>query len=1617
MAEWDVLSEQPKDKPSADPWAPVSEKTAPGFASSGDKGIPDYSQAFKEDVGLGESILRGLAQGGERFAGFVNLVAGMPVARLIDTFTGNDKAQDTVGSWVTDNYTRAQQYADNPETQRQSLGAQVAQGVASTLPDLAATLATGGEYAGANTLVRPAINQSVGRAIAANLEQAAATGVRASAIPAAERAAELSKDVYQAGGTLPEALGAGATGGLATALTNALPASASGNVLVRAAQGAASNPVADLTQTTLENAAIPDRLGLDQQMSARDLLVSALVGAPLGAGLGERGLERINSPEAMRPLGESLTPEQAWAPISEVVAEPTQVKAAEAPVEVKSEARPPREEVTPAVQPEAAQAPKAEIPPVEATPTEAKPQEAVKPSTTPEAIPDEFIAKTKGGEWRLTDKEAAPGSDFSEFGQVREVVAYDGDTPIGSLLYANDGTPPTVNVEPEYQRKGVATAMLKLAKERGGVLGASDTGVSGKGRPTYRTDEGQAFRTGADESSVSLSPRLVEAPASPEVEAAPVKEPISAPVQETVQAPVMPREPSPEKVVEARPGAATSTKNAVTALERTREGRDPIIKEAARTNADTLATAVKTLNENPRRGEEIVSRLKNHGPSAISVDDEAALLVYKTNLRNERDDAAKVLGNPSASEEARDAAQRTWDRSEAQINEVDQATYASGREWGRLGQFRQRMLREDFTLEAMERRIRAVTGKPLTAEETGRVAELSKRINDLEDRLAKTGEQEEKQGSIQTYDELLKVMQREFRSAPKKRPTLAKLKDAADESRRILSEGIKSEKKPVRSDQAGSTALITELYHLTRIGAYHIANGAVKIADWTARMKSDLGDRFDQFRERLPEVFQASKTIAERPVSEGSSPAAVIEGIEGAPTGSDIRALAEAHIREGLRGEGPVISAVTESLKAKFGDKAPTEREVRRLFSNYGNATFPSKDAVKTELRQLRSLVQMQESIDRLSEGLPALKSGPQRDKATQAVREKRQQLNELLRRAASNAKTPEQLASYNDARVRNLKNQIEDLTKQIDTGERPEKKPPPQPSAEVVRLRRQRDELRRQLDQQGAGERKNESEKAAIRKKIEKIEEAISGKPKAIPEKQSRVDDLETSNLKAKLEDAKRQLAELTREPKYQEMRGKTFQRRIAELQQRMASGDFEKRVRTPRELNEANLKTQFELEKVKEEFERLRFEAELAKRTPVQKILGNTRDVVNLARAFMTSVDFSGLLRQGGFISYGHPLRAAKASVPALKAFASDKAEFAANKEIETRENYRLYKKFGLELTGIGAGPLSKVEEAYATRLLNRVPKLLGGGIVRGSGRSYAVLLNRLRADSFDAMIAALSRNGSKPTDEEGKAIANYINVATGRGKVGVSNNAGEVLNTVFFAPRLVASRFQLLAGQPLYGGTIRTRNMIAQEYARFLIGVSIAIALAAQLKDDDDDTPAITLDPRSANFGKVQFGKTFLDPLAGLAQVTTFLARTLTGENRNTKGELVPLRDQYRLTDYLPELGDGEVLKKVKYGGTTGFDVVANFIRSKLAPVPGAVVNTVQGTNMIGEPVSPGETAVSLVTPMSFGNIQEIMEEQGIPRGTAITMLGLLGMGVQYRKSKEERAAEQAKKEAEK
>ncbi len=1106
----------------------------------------------------------------------------------------------------------------------------------------------------------------------------------------------------------------------------------------------------------------------------------------------------------------------------------------------------------------------------------------------------------------------------------------------------------------------------------------------------------------------------------------------------------------PSARAEAPPVAgATSTKDRMMQAQREALGEErlPVVDMGKR--EDSLASARDKIAADPNLPLETVARIRG-GDNRVSPEDETILQAHVRQLTNEMEANAAKIADPSATPEQKATAQRQYDDASQKFLEAGEAIKRTAASWSATGRTKAAELLKDFTFAALVRKkTRSLERAPTPAElETLKIQ--AAQIADLEGKLAEANKRADAAESDANVRHVVKQMAKE---AERKTPgTLKrigeKLHARAEEARKRLLESPATIKTGPGKNQAGALDL-GALHDYAIIGADKLFAKFEKFSAWVARMKEDLGERWTRLTDpEQRKVYDGAVEMLRQEHAEPQKPAEIAKAVEpGELTQKHVASLVRAHIQQGVHGPDELMRAVTKTLTDARHDVS--ERDVRRLFTDYGHATFPSRDAVKVEMREARAILQMQESVDRLKDGLDALKSGPQRDKATQAMREKRRELDDLLKQRISKEPDPEKLADYQQMRRTNLTHQIEDLQKQIDTGERPERAKAPPLDAENQALVKERDRLlkeRQRIDAQSkeppnpdahdiaALERQiknfgkdkpapkegpDSPELAALKQRLQAMRDARDAFEKG-PRKsddQRRIDALKTRlrNLQEgrasqpamqraethEEADLKRQIRELemlrgsvapTRPADPNEAVKRRLQRRIADWQDRLARGDFAPRAKAePRPLSDENRKLEFALNKAKEDFVRGQFEDQQARRHPIAKILGTAREGINTARAIMTSFDLSAVLRQGAVISFAHPVRAAKALTTSIKAFSSEKAQFESNQEIANRPNAPEYKRFGLELTDHASFDLKKMEEQFMSRWANKIP------FVAGSNRAFETFLNRARADSFDAMAAALGK-GRKLTKEEGEAIANFINVATGRGHIGSGKNAAVGLNTVFFAPRLVASRFNLLAGQPLYGGTVRTRALIATEYARMLTGMAAVYGLATLA--NGGNSPIVSADPRNSDFLKMRFGNTYVDPMAGLAQVTTFLTKVATGEKVDSHGHVVPLRDSYRLSDYLPQFNPNGPDGKVKFGGDTTADIIARFARTKLAPLPGAVVDTVTGSNVIGQPVTPGQTVVSLVTPMSMQDIGKVMTDNGVPAGVALEMLNMLGMSVNYR-----------------
>jgi hypothetical protein len=406
--------------------------------------------------------------------------------------------------------------------------------------------------------------------------------------------------------------------------------------------------------------------------------------------------------------------------------------------------------------------------------------------------------------------------------------------------------------------------------------------------------------------------------------------------------------------------------------------------------------------------------------------------------------------------------------------------------------------------------------------------------------------------------------------------------------------------------------------------------------------------------------------------------------------------------------------------------------------------------------------------------------------------------------------------------------------------------------------------------------------------------------------------------------------------------------------------------------------IKLKAEHERWKRKFDRGLELDRLERQSNTEKMWGIVKEISNLPRNVLSSWDVSAVLRQGGFIVLGHPVRGAKSIGPMFKALASERLAREEQQRIITRPNAPLYSRSKLYIAPLEDLKLSLQEEQIMSRLADRIPG------VRASNRAFITFLNKLRADSFDEMVATLGRD--KPLNQmEMEAISNYINVATGRGNLGKAAAGAEVMATVFFSPRLLTSRFQLLAGQPLYSGSARTRIAVAKEYGRTLMGLGAVFGLGALAGG------TIETDPRSSDFGKIRFGNTRIDPLMGLSQITVLLSRIASGETMTTKGEIHPIRG------------------KVPYGGTTTAGVIGRFVRTKLVPWLGTSIDVATGQNVVGEPVTLGSATLNTMVPLSFKDVYDVMLDNGVAAGTAITLLSIFGMGVQNYEDRQRKTAE--------
>lgn len=373
---------------------------------------------------------------------------------------------------------------------------------------------------------------------------------------------------------------------------------------------------------------------------------------------------------------------------------------------------------------------------------------------------------------------------------------------------------------------------------------------------------------------------------------------------------------------------------------------------------------------------------------------------------------------------------------------------------------------------------------------------------------------------------------------------------------------------------------------------------------------------------------------------------------------------------------------------------------------------------------------------------------------------------------------------------------------------------------------------------------------------------------------------------------------------------------------------------------------------------------------------------DIGNIPRSVMASGDASGLLRQALLIATGHPGIWAKSVPTYLKAIKSEDFYNAGLAILHNRPNALngVYDRMGLDLTELTpkGGDMAAREEQFRSPLAEKIPG------VRASGRGFMLGLDQARADLADLMYAKAVKAGKGDDEHTLQSIGDVVNSASGRGDLGngVIGRSSEGLNLLLFSPRLIKSRIDFL--NPLW---YKGLDPIARHEAYRAMGGLVVLVAAANVIAKAAGAN-INLDPRSSDFAKIRLGSVRIDLAGGFQQYMHLLGELATQRKMTTTGKLEKL-----------DVQEGP-------GKTSDWDVVFNFIRSKLAPMSAAAIDVGQRQNSVGQPLTWGNSVVSRVTPLAGQDAYQVGQDAwqshgpaaGIAAGIGGGLLSAFGGGVQ-------------------
>lgn len=910
-------------------------------------------------------------------------------------------------------------------------------------------------------------------------------------------------------------------------------------------------------------------------------------------------------------------------------------------------------------------------------------------------------------------------------------------------------------------------------------------------------------------------------------------------------------------------GDPVFVKNAYTEARRKELGmetRDPV---EIKRDADLVVAAGKRFEQDPEAALLIAAKAKE---GQILTDEESVLLGMRgVQLENKFQSAydamkaAETAGDIDAIKSAKEAKDFAYKELQAHY----EAAEATGTAAGRALRSRQIGLQRDYTLAKVLRDVESANERPATPKEEAKLAKATARIAELEKAL------KEAQDSAVIND--AKASEAELVKAKAELDVIRTGKAPRGGKNRIITDDRLADIK-ARWKSTSTTLDINQVFgDVVEVALYYTERGVRETAALTKSIVETIGDKAAPYITKAIEAANKRLLETSRENAKAKVKDSLAKGKQLDELGQVARELYRYHMETGVEGREARLEAVWNDLKAI--DPKITREQARDAISGYGKSSKPSQEPIEVELRddmaQHREVAKQRD----MSQGKAPLATGPQRDKPSQATRDEIKKTNDAKKEGGYVVTDHDaQLQTTRGAIKTRLENEIADLDKQIQAGKRMARnKSGIEYTPELNALREQRDAKRAILDEidpPGKPDRTNQRIRA-LENSIAEYERRIKERDfKAKKKAPGQPDTPEVAALKARRDAKRAELEALkdeanpkpTKEQRQQKQGEKTKAKRIAELQEMLATGNFQKTKPAQRELSKLEIKFQ-------EQLTALKWKIDKARMSQADRFWEGTREVARLGRS-VAGGDVSlgmrqtlpGLWNEIGGLLTGRPSMIWLRGVGrGLVAYFNRGKVVSMMEHIKTTlpDAVAFAKKFKLweELDG----SVSQRPESGLSKIAEKAP------LVR-RGNEAAVAINNNAAVGFYELLSKRWRKaGMLKTEADERELANVIGRLIGRGVLPKGERVrvlADVSRDFLWSPRLWYAR---LTNVGTLFGTISRNKSVRMEGLRTLAGGVVFLAGVKLLTESLGGS--FSLDQDDPEFGQAVFGSVKFDFTGGL------------------------------------------------------------------------------------------------------------------------------------------------------